>query len=382
MFTTAHTKQLGNALLLATCLACSEADPPPTEHHHDANIDGDAGDAQVAVEAGTDAATVDYACATTDVKTGSCKAASSGVFAVKIELDVWWKTDLLNPGRGKIVNYLRASLEDVCDDGSSARVSLRMCGIEMPAFRSQIACSSFQLDFSDVDWDGPAMPTFHTVGRTSGFEPGDTLRTHPTTGLLGIDLDMASGPWPTNTRPPICSNGESGEICFPDHDADGRSGITAKLTRLGELDAAAGACAEEIPYTYAGLPLDPSASALQPGSPRAETLALALRTRIGTEGMISSDCQRGVGDATAGTLDAFTFDCSTGDGTACLPSQAAFIQDSSPQWHVLTTGEAPPTLDGVDPSPSVGGRAFLVRLGDGDQSFDCAAVRAASFEEP
>lgn len=331
------------------------------------------------MEAGADAQVVEYMCATTDVKTGTCKSAASGIFAVKIELDVWWKTDLLNPGRGKIVNYLRAKLEDLCEDGSSARVSLGMCGIEMPLFRSEIACSTFQLDFSGVAWDGPAMPSFHTVGRSNGFEPGDILLTHPTTGLLGIDLDASTGPWPTNLRPPVCNNGQTGGVCFPDHDADDRPGITAKLARIGEVDAAGGACAEGIPYTYAGLPLDPSASALQPDSQRAETLALGLRTRIGTEGTISSDCQRGVGDATAGTLDSFAFDCSTGDGTPCLPSQAAFIQDSSPQWHVLAKGEVPPALEGIDPAPSSGARATLVRLGDRDQNFDCIAVRTANF---
>jgi len=376
-----HATHVGIASLFAMSLACGDAHPPPTQQP-----DADAGDAQVAVEAGadagTDTGTVEYMCATTEVKAGACKAAASGVFAVKIELDVWWKTDLLNPGRGTIVNYLRAELEDVCEDGSSARVSLGMCGIEMPLFRSEIACSAFQLDFSNVDWDGALMPTFHTVGRASGFEPGDSLLTHPTTGLLGIDLDAISGPWPTNLRPPSCNNGQTGGVCFPDHDADGQPGITATLTRLGELDAAGGECAEGIPYTYAGLPLDPSASALQPGSPRAETLALGLRTRIGTDGAISSDCQRGVGDAMAGTLDSFIFDCWAGDGTPCLASQAAFIQDSSPQWHVLIKGEVPPVLEGVDPTPSTGSRALLVRMGDAGEVFDCADVRAVSFDQP
>jgi hypothetical protein len=339
--------------------------------------------------------------------TGTCKDSASGTFAIKTEVDVWWaqETDapIVDPGRGKITVYLMGKLSGVCGD-KMGMGDIKGCGTVLPPFVSWVSCNAFSIEFPDAVWDQPSMPHFTTGGNTTGFEPGETLAINIATGLVGIDLMMENDPWPTpaQTGTFACMLGmpsasEPGK-CFPDDDGDGKPGITIKMGKIG-MAYPGGADCGLGPIMFRGAPLN-AVNGLDPGSVRAETLYIGLRTRIGGMGKIGTDCKSGAGDGVVEYLDSRVFDCVLTDGTPCDAMGATFVDEQAPNYRILKKGEAPPTTPDyvlrsacecpggcfrpegncpLDQTPSPGARSALVRLGGVDETFDCAAVRNAAY---
>lgn len=337
-------------------------------------------------------------CATSDdIMTGAtCADNANGIFAIKTVIDVWWKDDaeppLVDPGRDKITVYLMGEISGVCPDGSGGVGVMKGCGTELPPFKSDANCDVFQIMFPDELWDQPTMPTFTTTGMTTGFEPSDFLSIATATGLIGIELADENGTWPTplDTATLACPAG-TGAQCFPDHDGDGKPGVTIRMGRVGEMYSPDGCGADVFnpvgnPFVYRGAPLDPL-SALDDNSVRADILQIGLRTRLGGGGEIGADCSSGVGDSNAEFLDSRVYDCQRTDSQNCAPAQAQFVDEQAPTYNILNVGEAPPpeimTMGSnsmqLDQTPSVGTRSALVRLGDVGGSFSCADVRNAAF---
>jgi hypothetical protein len=334
--------------------------------------------------------------------TGTCKDSASGTFAIKTVVDVWWAQDtptpIVDPGRGTITVYLMGKLSGVCQDGKGMG-DIKGCGTELPPFVSYAACDAFQIEIPDELWDKPSMPHFQTTGNTSGFEPGQTLGIDIATGLVGISLmDPTKSAWPTpdQTGTFMCPEG-MGEKCFPDADGDGKPGITIRMGKIGMQYKADGCgLGGTTPVIYRGAPYD-AITGVMDESVRAETLYIGLRTRLGGAGMIGSDCKSGAGDATAEFLDSRVWDCVGTDKMACTPDQAKFIDEQAPVYNILKKDEKPPSdvmrsdcecSDGcggptcpLDQTPSKGARSSIVRLGDLNEDFDCAAVRAAAYPE-
>jgi hypothetical protein len=334
-------------------------------------------------------------CKTTDVLDGTCKAMTPGVYAVKSQVDVWWQDDAMPPlvdsGRSKITVYLKVDISDVCDDGSSSKAVIKPCGTELPAFSSDATCDAFQIEFPNELWDMPSMPTYTTSASVSGFNPDDILTLAPITSLLGIELMDQEGAWPkpAETGTFACKSG-TGPKCFADTDGDNKPGITIKMGKIGMTLSPKG-CSPDLlnpdgrPIVFRGAPLD-AINALDDNSPRAETLYIGLRTRLGGSGAIDAECKGGVGDSVAEHLDSRVVDCVLVDGKPCTPAQSKFVDDSAPNWNILKKGEHPPATvvtmrdkKPIDQTPSMGPRSSMVRLGDTGDAVDCAAIRGASF---
>jgi hypothetical protein len=322
---------------------------------------------------------------------GMCASSASGVFAIKTVVDVWWQDDaqppLVDPGRDKITVYLMGKLSGVCADGKGMGI-MKGCGTELPPFKSDANCDVFQIEFPDEVWDSDKMPTFETTGMTDGFEPGNVLDIATATGLVGIDLMDPNGAWPqpTDTGTFPCMAGK-GAQCFPDHDGDGKPGITIRMGKIGQTYSMGDCGGFMLDFVYRGAPLD-AISALADDSVRADKLQIGLRTRLGGGGTIGADCKSGVGDSNAEFLDSRVLDCSKTDGSACMPDEAAFVDEQAPTYNILKKGTAPPTdvtkpaTQGggpLDQTPSVGPRSALVRLGDLGGNFTCADVRNAQY---
>ncbi len=348
---------------------------------------GGAGSTSMAGAGGTSS---NLMCMTQEVKEGMCKDNSTGIFAIKVVVDVWWQDDieppLVDSGRGPITVYLRGDLKDVCPDGSNGVGTIKGCGTELPAFRSDVNCEAFQIEIPDEIWDVPTMPTFTTTGSTTGFNPGDVLSLATATGLVGIDLMAENGAWPTpdQTGSFPCMAG-TGAQCFPDDDDDKKPGITIRMGKIGMTAFPGQTCTLGMPYTIRGAPLD-ALSALDPNSVRANILQIGLRTRLGGSGMIGADCSSGVGDSVAENLDSRVLDCTRTDNMPCETAQSEFVDNQAPNYRILAKGDKPPatvldmkTQQPIDQTPSVGTRSALVRLGDLGENFDCAAVRGANF---
>jgi hypothetical protein len=336
-------------------------------------------------------------CATSDdIMTGAmCADNANGVFAIKTVVDVWWQdpdqvAPLIDAGRDKITVYLMGNLSGVCPDGSNGTGIMKGCGTELPPFKSDTNCDVFQIEFPHELWDKPTMPTFMTTGSTTGFNPGDILSIATATGLVGIDLTDPNGTWPTavdNSMGRVTCAAGTSEQCFPDHDGDGKPGITVKMGKIGQ-NFSTGNCGGffMLDFVYRGAPLD-AISALDDNSVRAETIYIGLRTRLGGGGAIGSDCSSGSGDSTAEFLDSRVIGCERTDNQPCTLPQAQFVDGRAPFYNILLKDQAPPpnvrTMGAnsmpLDPTPSAGPRSALVCLGDEGQTFPCADVRNAPF---
>jgi hypothetical protein len=336
----------------------------------------------------------DFAMCGKPAKEGMCKAKAPGVYALKTEVDVWWRDEnnsptLYDPGRGKITVWFLGELSDICEDGSGGKALMKSCGTRLPPLYTEATCGIIQIVFPDALWDQPNIPKFMTTGSTSGFNPGDTLTVDPTAGLVGIELASVDAPFPpyTETTTFTCPSG-AGEQCFPDQDGDGKPGVTVEIQQTGTPPAAPYPCAGEAllgPWKYGAAPFSVEAGLTGDG---AKNVYIGLRTRLGGSGAIGADCMSGAGAATAMGFESRSFNCLTKDGAECTPAQSEFVDKNNPNYHVLQVGEMPPA-DWVHPTPaadaaldhtaSKGPQSAVVRLGDLGQDFTCEQVRAAAF---
>jgi len=336
----------------------------------------------------------DFAMCGKPAKEGMCKAKAPGVYALKTEVDVWWRDEnnsptLYDPGRGKITVWFLGELSDICEDGSGGKALMKSCGTRLPPLYTEATCGIIQIVFPDALWDQPNIPKFTTTGSTSGFNPGDTLTVDPTAGLVGIELASVDAPFPpyTETTTFTCPSG-AGEKCFPDQDGDGKPGVTVEIQQTGMPPAAPYPCAGEAllgPWKYGAAPFSVEAGLTGDG---AKNVYIGLRTRLGGSGAIGADCMSGAGAATAMGFESRSFNCLTKDGAECTPAQSEFVDKNNPNYHVLQVGEMPPA-DWVHPTAaadmaldhtaSKGPQSAVVRLGDLGQDFTCEQVRAAAF---
>lgn len=330
-------------------------------------------------------------------KDGACKSKAPGIYALKTEVDVWFRDEFNSPpvfdaGRGKITIYFRGTLSDVCEDGSGGKAIMQACGTRLPGLYADANGGVIQIVFPDELWDKPGMPTYTTTGSTSGFAAGDTLTINKTAGLLGIELPGAANEakFPTyeETATFACASGTGGQ-CFPDQDGDGNPGVTVNIQLTG-TPPSPGYENPLFPWKYIPAPVDIGGAALGDG---AKDVYIGLRTSIGGSGLIGMDCNSGVGAADADDFVSRAFACVMADGSKCAESGGdtsgiGFLDKNTPTFHVLKAGETPPaewkhtraevdTL--LDRTPSVGPKSAVVRLGELGSSSTCADVRNAEF---
>lgn len=324
-------------------------------------------------------------------KEGVCKSKAPGIYAMRTEVDVYWRDEnnsptLYDPGRGKIEIFFKGELSEICEDGTGGKGVINACGTTVPPLLADATCGVIQIVFPNEMWDQPTIPHFTTVGSTTGFGVDDTLTIAKAAGLVGIDLPDVNQPWPTfnETVTFTCADGKKGADCFPDHDMDGNPGITVKLQQDGTPSGQPYQCIS--PWHYIPAPTS-VLGALDPNAGATDTY-IGLRTRIGGSGKIGADCMSGAGAAEADGFDSRLFDCKLKNGMPCLAADSQFVDKNLPNYKVLQVGETPPAAwvhpraeaDALlDRTPSKGPRSSVVRIGDLDQSVSCEQIRATTF---
>jgi hypothetical protein len=320
---------------------------------------------------------------------GECKAAVPGVYAVKTELDVWWRDEvssptIYDPGRGKIVVYSREEIDDLCEDGSNGTATVQVCGVVMPTVLADANCGALQVVFPDKLWDGPAMPSFMTSAM-SGFAAGEMWTTSKVFSLLGIELVAADSAWPAYTEVTTfsCPAGK-GAQCFPDHDGDSSPGITVTMKLDGSPGQQAYSCI--APWEYMTYPL--SALGALDKSAGASDLFIGLRARIGSSATFASSCTLTPANAAADRWESRLIDCKLKNGTKCASGEANFADQTLPRYYLLAAGAVPPAEwkhprseadAALSRASSAGPISSVVRLGDNDASANCARIRSTTF---
>lgn len=323
---------------------------------------------------------------------GACSGMTNGVYAFKVVSDVWFRDEvndppLFDPGRGNLTIFLRGEIKGVCDDGTMGVAEMHPCGTILPPIYADLAGGVVQIIFPDDLWEKPMIPTFTTMGSTSGFDPGALLTVAKTTSLVGISLTDIEATWPKNTETTTfkCAEG-MGMACFPDLDGDMKPGISVQFQTTGTPPDPGYERGNGQPWVYINDPYDTSLNT----AVGAKEVYIGLRTRIGGSGAIGSDCKSGNGAADVDDFESRVFDCTGADGMPCTPDQAAFVDQNTPAFHVLKAGATPPldvwkfylnpTADSKrNVTPSKGATSSVVRLGDAGANVSCADVRAAMY---
>jgi hypothetical protein len=324
-------------------------------------------------------------------KEGSCKQTAPGVYAQRIDLDVWYMDEVntsqpvFDPGRGTLTLWFRTELSNVCEDGTGGKAVNHPCGSVQPPLFVDANGGVIQLNFPDELWDKPGIPDYISTGGTTGFNPGDTLTIAKTSGLFGISLMDPNGTWPTfmETTSVMCPEG-TGAMCYPDVDGDGNPGVTLKIPTEGATVPNPG-YETALGWHFAAAPTSFTDGALGIG---ATSVYVGLRVSAGGSGKIGDDCKSGSGAGDVNDIESRVFDCVMADGMKCQSSGVEFVDQNTPAFHVLKVDEAPPAKwKHVRPeadmklnrAPSKGALAYVVRLGDVGQSFGCADIRNAPF---
>jgi hypothetical protein len=315
---------------------------------------------------------------------GMCEP--SGVFGVRVSVDVAWggrNTPLgfiTDNGRGRIVTHLKLTIDHVNPDGTFI-AKVTPCNMELPPFFSSVLCEVYQPVFPTQMWDSPSMRVMDEAGRYDCTAPGCVMHLTPATALVGLDLDDPNMVWPdsTQTQSVQCPGG-TGQPCFIDHDGDGQPGVTIKLATQG-ANPPNQVCKSGYPFRNA--PLTTDLVMLGTGTaPRAESLYLGTRVRIGGEGMITPGCGQRIGEGAAHGFDSREISCAVQQpsGQPCDATQQMFMDANLPVYSVLTDGQPPPAaLDLPDKSLSTGATFALTRLGDATDMVTCGDVRAAKY---
>jgi hypothetical protein len=323
-------------------------------------------------------------------KEGMCKGMSNGVYAMRMDFDVWYEDAINNPKlilphRAPLTIYLKAEITGVCEDGTGGKALMRPCGTILPPLYTDAVNRVVQIQFPDPLWDAEGIPSFETTGSVTGFDPGSMLVVDQTTSLVGISLADKEGAWPeyTATASLDCGDGKTGEACFPDIDGDGKPGITATM----KLDGTPPSPGYLDGWEYTPAPTVETDALTGDGASEAYT---GLRTRLSGSGTIGADCKSGVGNATGQDFESRVYGCKTKAGADCSPAQSEFVDKNTPIFHVLKVDEAPPATwkyEGLNTeidaklnrAPSKGPTVASVRLGEPGQAVTCADIRAAAY---
>jgi len=322
---------------------------------------------------------------------GECKASGPGVYAMRVDIDVWWRDEnnsptIYDPGRGTISVFFRTEVSNLCQDGSDGSAVVKACGDIIPPLLADANCGVIQIVFPDEMWDAPNMPLFKTTGTTTGFNVNDTLTVVKVAGLVGIDLPSSDAPWPTFMQSTtFACPGGTGEKCYPDHDGDGHPGITVKLKQDGAVPKQLYECAI-APWEYMTAPLS-ALGALDKGAGADETY-IGLRTKIGGSGKIAAGCMSGAGSSDADGFESRLYGCKLKSGGPCDDTGALFVDTNLPQFHVLQATQVPPAewkhvrpeVDSLlNRTPSQGPKSSVVRMGDLGANVTCDQVRKAMY---
>ena len=340
------------------------------------------------------------ACSDTEPET-SCDPVGS--YAMRVSVDTAWGGHgnglfaLTDDGRGPIQIYLLANIEGVDPETKSLKASGRLCGVTLPPFYSSILCESFQPVFPDSLWESKALPRPELEGTYECGKQGCVASLEPVTYLFGIRLNNPEASWPTpqQTQSLRCPN-QPNEQCFADDDLDGLPGVLVKIQQGNKAmptpsEGTGNTCRGG--YEVRSAPLSDNVAAIFDGVRRTDRLLLGIRARVGGSVRFDNQCETGEGSAIAQYVNSRAKGCLVQPGSSdwvtrtpagpnerCTTSEADFIDQSMPDYHVLASGEKPPSSrSGRDSSASKGPSVSVVRFENKGQPISCAEVRAAKF---
>jgi hypothetical protein len=322
----------------------------------------------------------------------------TGRYALQIEVDMTWGGrsgglwELTDDGRGTLRITMLLDIEKVDATTHVLTGVGKPCGVQLPSFYSSTLCEAYQPVFPPRLWESASMPQFAISGQVQCSNPGCIATIDAQTYLLGVQLNNPEAPWPTaeQTENITCVAG-AGAKCFPDHDADGRAGLTVELLKQGKYPTTTNTCRNNGGYDLQGAPLSSSAAAIVDGVRRSDRILLGVRMKVGGSVTLGEQCADSTGSGIAQFVNSRAWGCLAQQGTAnypwtqragandpCTATEASFMDANLPIYKVLAAGEKPPTtLELTNTTASKGPAVRLKRIGPLTTDVTCADVRAA-----
>jgi hypothetical protein len=295
---------------------------------------------------------------------GGCPSQDPATLATKITFTVGWPTSTAgNSGTGPINILLLTTFHGTSTlTGTSQSCGLTLPDLTLNSLAAAIAGGSkVQIQVSNTAWDAITR-TFPVMGTQSGFNPGDSLNTSASLGLLGL-TDASGYNSDTKAWPAACATG-----CTPagpfmmsdlqDDDHDSNPGITA--TPLSNS-------------TYAL----PPTSLLSGSSAAADQVYIVSRNEISLMGMhTGTTCNTGSGMAKITLFDNHVVGCHVKGGGACNSSQVSFVDSNRTIYgYDMTMGHV------ISSTNPVMGTVNTIQLPAGAKCSDARTAFAPTFNQ-
>jgi hypothetical protein len=199
------------------------------------------------------------------------------------------------------------------------------CGSTLPplALTVLVGGGMSLVEIPTTIWDSPSLPNFASSGTLSGWSTGSTLKTNPSTTLIGSSMADPEAAWPKAYT----------DVMPVDTDGDHNPGI-ASIPRMG-------GGYNPPPVSIVG--------------PHAQRIDITSRTSLALDGALGS-CTELSGAARLERLDSHVLGCERDDGQPCTAAQTDFLDDNR-------------TLYSTKPG------TFTAKIVEADTT--CAAIRQA-----
>jgi hypothetical protein len=322
--------------------------------------------------------------------------APNGSYGFRFNIDAVWQgraeglAALTDDGRGQLQLFILLNVGDPDPATGSVAVNGRICGFTPPPFYSTTLCEAYQPIFPDRIWDARNVPTIDQDAQYECGPDGCVLSLSSYTYLLGFDMDNRDAAWPDAGSTLRCAAG-SGAACFPDDDGDGLPGIQIELQTSGTAPAPSTGGCSSGGYDYRAAPLSASAAAIFNGVRRTDRQLIGTRLRVGGSVRLDNDCTTASGSALAEYANSRAVGCfvepgsrdllgtAAGQNERCTQAQTLFLDQSLPEYTVLSAGQRPPATTRVDRSASPGPTVSVVRFGATSMPISCDDVRNAEY---
>jgi hypothetical protein len=267
---------------------------------------------------------------------GGCPTQQSITLGVHINFSVTWPASTAsNQGTGPVDIWLLSN-----QTGNTMFTGMaKTCGTNLPPIALNVTgaaavCApgmtcptNVQIQFNTSEWDTDITRTFPLSGTQTGWNPGDTLTTTPSLGVLGLTNTAggASVSWPpycasncactgTGTGSSAAFTGTCGAFAgsdITDDDGDGLPGITAS------------------PLNNSMFSLPPTTVTLFSVPPLADKVYIVSRNQIALSGMRMSSCTEGSGTSTISLFDNHVVGCHVASpAAACTSAQVSFLDQN------------------------------------------------------
>ncbi len=276
----------------------------------------------------------------TVIPDGGCPAQTMMTLGAHVTFPVTWPASAASvQGTGMVSIWLLSTLT-LNANGTTFTGTATTCGTALPdialdALGAGAVCApgltcptKVSIAFNNSEWDTAIKRTFATSGTQTGWNPGDTLDTNSTLGILGL-TDASFGGASPAAWPAICASNCTPAAAWAAGDAAGS--FTAGQVVDDDGDGFPGITANPLSNSNYSLP--PTSITAFQVPPLADKVYIVSRNQLALSGMRMSSCTGGSGTASITLFDNHVVGCHSTAGAGqpagpCTSAQVSFLDQN------------------------------------------------------